>query len=109
MKPREESLFYDAYEAFYAMAEELAGVETLRTDFVANVSHEMKTPLAVMQNYATLLQTPNLNETERMEYAEGILDNSRRLSDMMTHILKLNRLEKQQIYPCQEKYDLGER
>lgn len=103
-----DAKFNEIIECFNTMTEELAGVETLRTDFVANVSHEMKTPLAVMQNYATLLQAPNLNETERMEYAKGILDNSRRLSDMMTNILKLNRLEKQQIYPCQEKYDLGE-
>ena len=90
------------------MAEELAGVETLRTDFVANVSHEMKTPLAIMQNYGTLLQAPGLSEEKRMEYAKGVADGSRRLADMMTNILKLNRLEKQQIYPKTDEYDLGE-
>ena len=55
---------------FNMMAEELTGVETLRTDFIANVSHEMKTPLSVMQNYGTLLQMPDLTETKRMEYAK---------------------------------------
>lgn len=94
--------------AINRMAEELSGVETLRTDFIANVSHEMKTPLAVMQNYGTLLQTPDLSEEKRMEYAKGITDGSRRLADMMTNILKLNRLENQQIYPEASEFDLGE-
>ena len=100
--------FNEIINCFNTMAEELAGVETLRTDFIANVSHEMKTPLAVMQNYGTLLQAPNLEEEVRMEYAKGVTDSSRRLADMMTNILKLNRLEKQQIYPKTEEYDLGE-
>ena len=100
--------FNEIIDCFNKMAEELAGVETLRTDFVANVSHEMKTPLAVMQNYGTLLQAPGLSEEKRMEYAKGVADGSRRLADMMTNILKLNRLEKQQIYPKTEEYDLGE-
>ena len=95
-------------ESINAMAAELSGVETLRTDFIANVSHEMKTPLAVMQNYGTLLQTPDLAEEKRMEYAKTITDASRRLADMMTNILKLNRLENQQIYPNPTTFDLGE-
>ncbi len=90
------------------MAEELSGVETLRTDFIANVSHEMKTPLAVIQNYGTLLEAPDLSEEKRMEYAAAIRDASRRLSDMMTNILKLNRLENQTIYPNPSRFDLGE-
>ena len=94
--------------AINQMAEELSSVETLRTDFIANVSHEMKTPLAVMQNYGTLLQTPNLPEEKRMEYAKGVTDGSRRMADMMTNILKLNRLENQQIYPQVAEFDLGE-
>ncbi|MBE6663524.1 MAG: HAMP domain-containing histidine kinase [Ruminococcaceae bacterium] len=95
-------------ESLNAMAEELSGVETLRTDFIANVSHEMKTPLAVMQNYGTLLQTNNLSEEKRLEYAKAITDASRRLAGMMTNILKLNRLENQQIYPNPTTFDLGE-
>ena len=100
--------FNEIIECFNKMAEELSSVETLRTDFIANVSHEMKTPLAVMQNYGTLLQSPSLSEEKRIEYAKAITDSSRRLADMMTNILRLNRLENQQIYPKAERFDLGE-
>lgn len=100
--------FQEIIDCFHKMTQELAGVETLRTDFIANVSHEMKTPLAVIQNYGALLQAPDLSEEQRLEYAKGVTDGSRRLADMMTNILKLNRLEKQQIYPKTEEYDLGE-
>ncbi|MBO5208853.1 MAG: HAMP domain-containing histidine kinase [Lachnospiraceae bacterium] len=90
------------------MIEELSGVETLRTDFIANVSHELKTPLAVMQNYGTLLQNPELNEEKRIEYGKAIQEQTKRLSNLVMNILKLNKLENQQIYPNVEKYDLGE-
>lgn len=90
------------------MAEELSGVETLRTDFISNVSHEMKTPLTVIQNYGTLLQTPDLPEEKRREYAKAINEQTRRLSSLITNILKLNRLENQQIFPNNERFDLGE-
>jgi len=87
------------------MAEELSGVETLRTDFIANVSHELKTPLAIIQNYATMLQNPDLPEEKQMEYAKTITDASRRFSELVTNILKMNKLENQQIYP--EKIDFN--
>ncbi len=95
-------------ECFNKMAEELSGVETLQTDFIANVSHELKTPLAVMQNYGTLLQAPDLSEEDRLKYAKSITDASRRLADLVTNILKLNKLENQQIYPSVKKYELNE-
>ncbi len=100
--------FNEIIECINKMAAELSGVETLRTDFIANVSHEMKTPLAVMQNYGTLLQAPDLTEEKRMEYAKGVTDASRRLAEMMTNILKLNRLENQQIFPQTTEFDLSE-
>ena len=93
---------------FNAMAAELSGTETLRTDFIANVSHELKTPLAVMQNYGTMLQQPNLDEETRLEYAKSITEASRRLAALITNILKLNRLENQQIFPEFQDFDLSE-
>ncbi len=103
-----DGTFNQIIECFNKMAEELSGVETLRSDFIANVSHEMKTPLAVIQNYGTLLQAPDLTEEKRIEYAKGVTDGVRRMSDMMTNVLKLNRLENQQIYPEVTEFDLGE-
>lgn len=100
--------FNPIIESVNTMAQELSGVETLRADFIANVSHEMKTPLAVMRNYGTILQQPELSEEKRIEYAKAITDSSRRLADMVTNILKLSRLENQQIFPQAAEYDLGE-
>ena len=93
---------------FNRMAEELGGIETLRTDFISNVSHELKTPLAVIENYGTMLQQPGLDEETRREYAKTITGASRRLADMISNILKLNKLENQQIYPAKTRFDLGE-
>ena len=94
--------------AINAMAAELSGTETLRTDFIANVSHELKTPLAVMGNYATMLQRPGITEDEKNEYAKAISEAARKLAQLITNILKLNKLENQQIFPQPQEFDLGE-
>jgi signal transduction histidine kinase len=94
-------------DCYNKMAEELSGIESLQSDFIANVSHELKTPLAIMQNYATLLQDPELDKAQRIAYAKSISDASRRLADLITNILKLNKLENQQIYPAVKEYDLN--
>lgn len=103
-----ETGFNEIIKCLNKMTAELAGTETLRTDFIANVSHELKTPLAVMGNYATMLQRPGLPEEERIEYAKAISQSSRRLAQLITNILKLNKLENQQIFPQTEEFDLGE-
>ena len=94
--------------AINAMAAELSGTETLRTDFIANVSHELKTPLAVMGNYATMLQRAGITEEEKNEYAKAISEAARKLAQLITNILKLNKLENQQIFPQPQEFDLGE-
>ena len=103
-----ETGFNEVISAINAMTAELQGTETLRTDFIANVSHELKTPLAVMGNYATMLQQPGISEEDRIEYAKAISHSSRRLAALITNILKLNKLENQQIFPQPREFDLGE-
>lgn len=95
-------------EDFNKMAEELSSTETLKTDFIANVSHELKTPLAVIQNYSTMLQAENLSEDMRLEYAKNLNRASKNLSELITSILRLNKLENQQIFPTYEKFNLSE-
>ena len=103
-----ETGFNQIIHCLNKMTAELAGTETLRTDFIANVSHELKTPLAVMGNYAAMLQRPGIPEEEKNEYAKAISDSARRLALLITNILKLNKLENQQIFPQLDEYDLGE-
>lgn len=91
---------------FNKMVEELGSVETLKTDFVSNVSHEMKTPIAVIKNYAELLQMKNVREEEKEEYARNIEEAAGHLSALISNILKLNKLENQRIDPEIENYDL---
>lgn len=99
--------FLPIVESINTMTEELSSVETLKTDFISNVSHEIKTPLAVMQNYSQLLQSENITDEERIEYAASITSASERLSSLITNILRLNRLENQQLKPKAEEFDLG--
>ena len=95
-------------EDFNTMIEELATTETLKTDFISNVSHEIKTPLAAIQNYATLLQDPTLTKEEQIKYAQHLSVVSKKMEGLITNILKLNKLENQQIILSKKKYNLTE-
>lgn len=90
------------------MTSELSGVQTLQSDFIANVSHELKTPLSVIQNYTMLLQDPDISVSDREKYASSASEACRRLASLITNILKLNKLENQTIFPTLTNYDLSE-
>ena len=87
--------FQDTYQSFNTMAKELSAIETLRSDFIANVSHEFKTPLTAIEGYAMLLQDHELPQKEQAECAEKILQSAGRLSTLVSNILMLTKLEQQ--------------
>lgn len=93
---------------FNKMAEELDGNTAMKSDFIADVSHEFKTPLSVIHNYATMLQEPDLSEEKRQEYSKILCDTTKNLSDLVSNILKLNKLENQQIFPDKKTFNLSE-
>jgi len=93
---------------FNRMVEELGSVETLKTDFVSNVSHELKTPIAVIQSNAEMLKLESLTDEQRRECTDHILQSTRRLSGLITNILKLNKLDKQAVKPRPQTYNICE-
>ena len=93
---------------FNAMTHDLSHIETLRSDFVANVSHEFKTPIASIEGYATLLQSHNLPQEKHDHYVEKILENSRRLANLSGNVLMLSKLENQEIIPGKTEFRLDE-
>lgn len=103
---------YDDYDRIIdnlnMMAAELEKTDTLSNDFIANVSHEIKTPLAIIRNYASALKDDKLNKSRRNEYLETLIMASKRLTNLITNILKLNKMENQEILPERKKIDLGE-
>ena len=72
-----------------------------------NISHELKTPLAAIEGYALLLEEGG-SSPELKEYARKISESSRQLSHMTGNILKLSRLEKQEILSDKELFSLDE-
>lgn len=97
-----------AYRDFNLMTEELAATEILKTDFVSNVSHEIKTPITAIEGYAMLLQGSEDLSEEDAEYVEKILLNSKRLSELVGNMLLFSKIDNQAIDTKVESFSLDE-
>ncbi|MCI2000707.1 MAG: HAMP domain-containing histidine kinase [Clostridia bacterium] len=91
---------------FNTMVQELGSIETLKNDFVSNVSHEIKTPLAVIRNYTMALRNKKLPLETQEAYMDTIISATDNLTALVTNILKLNKLENQEIESVAEPYDV---
>lgn len=85
----------ESFENFNYMAQELSSIEMIRNDFIANVSHEFKTPLSSLNGYLTLLQDSSLSDAERSEYFSKAFFSIEKLNDLTDNILRLSKLENQ--------------
>ena len=106
---------YDKYTEFDAiseninlMAAELSKSEIMKNDFISNVSHEIKTPVAVIKNYASALADEDLDPETKKKYAQTLSLAAERLSRLVTDILSLNKLQNQQIKPETKRFNLAD-
>ncbi len=95
-------------DGFNKMVDDLASIETLSSDFIANVSHEFKTPLASIEAYAVLLQSEDLDETQKEEYISMIRTSAQDLSILTGNILNLSRVENVEMELNNKQYRLDE-
>jgi Signal transduction histidine kinase len=95
-------------ENFNIMVRELSMNESLKSDFISNVSHEIKTPIAAIEGYAMLLQGENQSDDEKNEYIDKILYNTKRVSALTGNILMISKLENQTIMTEQKLFSLDE-
>ncbi|MCR5627828.1 MAG: HAMP domain-containing histidine kinase, partial [Lachnospiraceae bacterium] len=93
---------------FNTMVDDLNSTEILKSSFISNISHELKTPIAVISNYATLLSEDGLSDSERKEYSEKIRSASKDLSELIANILQITKLDNDQIKANYSSFDLSE-
>jgi signal transduction histidine kinase len=86
----------------------LKQLERLRKDFVANVSHELKTPLTIIKGYAETLRDDNetMDAGARLRFTEKIVNNTERLNRLVEDLLTLSRLESKAELLNVERFDL---
>jgi two-component system phosphate regulon sensor histidine kinase PhoR len=85
----------------------LRRLETVRRDFVANVSHELKTPLTSIAGYAETLASEAPPDTQTEQFSRTILNNARRMQRLVDDLLDLSRIESGGWHPTQERVDVA--
>ena len=93
---------------FNLMTAELRSNEYLRKDFISSVSHQLKTPLSILNGYAQLLAEGGLSDTEEREYSQYIAQESDRLVGLIDDMLRLSRIDHREIQRKAEIFPLGE-
>lgn len=95
-----------------ANIEELKSTEKLRRELIANISHDLRTPLAVIHGYLETLDMKEQNDTltqeDRKKYIEIVLKNTERLKKLVSELFELSKLEARQVKPKMEPFFLQE-
>ena len=102
--------FNEMAEKVTESIEQLKSVDRLRQELIANVSHDLRTPLAIMQGYVETLQMKEneLSPEQRRKYLQTIMDSSERLSHLIAQLFEYSKLEANQIVPEKEPFLLQE-
>ncbi|MEP7323535.1 MAG: HAMP domain-containing sensor histidine kinase [Saprospiraceae bacterium] len=90
--------------------EKLKEVEVLRRELIANVSHDLRTPIAIIQGYIETLQMKSavLSEEERKKYLDIISESTGKLQKLVAELFELSKLEAKQVKPVKEPFFISE-
>ncbi len=90
--------------------EKMKSVEKLRRELIANISHDLRTPLSIIQGYIETLQIKDkdLTDEERLTYLKTINNSGERLSKLITQLFEYSKLEANQIEPKKEPFLINE-
>ena len=95
-------------EAFNAMADSISQAEHRRSEFVANISHELKTPMTTIAGFAEGILDGTIPQEREREYLKVISSETRRLSRLVRKMLDLSRLQSAEYVTAQEQFDISE-
>jgi signal transduction histidine kinase len=94
--------------SFNEMAKELKKLDLMRRDFVANVSHEIQSPLTSISGFSKALKQKNIDEEKRIHYLNIIEEESERLSRLSRNLLRLSHLQHDQLQLNMTRFRLDE-
>ncbi len=94
--------------AFNTMTRKLQGVETGRREFVANVSHELRSPITSIKGFAEGMADGVIPAEEQPKYLRLVADESKRLNGLIDDLLALSRLERDDAKPEMATFDINE-
>ncbi len=108
LETKREDEIAELTKNFNEMVTDLGSIECLQKEFIDNVSHEIKTPISSIQGFAELLEDDKLSKEERKEYSSIIKEETNRLLNLSTNMLKLSKLQNQNKITQKEQIDIAE-
>ncbi len=102
--------FNEMADTIVGNIDKMQSVDSLRRDLIANVSHDLRTPLAILKGYIETLQMKkdDLSETEKQEYLQITHDNVDKLSNLINQLFEYSKLEAEQVTPVKEPFSITE-
>ena len=108
LETKREDEIGELTQNFNKMIKGLRSTENLQKEFINNVSHEIKTPISSIEGFAKLLKDKNISDEEREEYANIIIEESERITNLAGKMLKLAKLHNQDRIVNKQEIEIAE-